>query len=142
MDRGYGRPTGDLNMKKIMIVDDHAPVLRVLKLGMEDAGYEVDTASNGSECLLKLCDSHPDFLVTDIDMPRMSGKELCLAIQEQIPERTFPIVVLTSRTEMEHRDWTHSIENLTFMEKPVSIRRLLSHIDRCFAEAELQEQFA
>jgi two-component system alkaline phosphatase synthesis response regulator PhoP len=129
-------------MKKIMVVDDHPPVVRVLKLGLEDAGYEVDTAANGSECLLKLCDEPPDFLVTDIDMPRMGGKELCLAIEEQIPDRAFPIVVLTSRTEMEHRDWTRSIDNLVFMEKPVSIRRLLSHIDRCFAETEWQEQFA
>lgn len=119
-------------MKKILIVDDHAPVIRVLKMGIEEAGYEVDTASNGSECLVKLCSGHPDFLITDIDMPRMSGKELCLAIEEQIPERRFPIVVLTSRTEMEHRDWTRSIENLTFVEKPVSIRRLVSHIANSF----------
>ncbi len=123
-------------MKRILIVDDHAPVIRVLKLGIEDAGYEVDTASNGSECLVKLCESHPDFLVTDIDMPRMTGKELCLAIEEQFPDRTFPIVVLTSRTEMEHRDWTRAIDNLTFMEKPVSVRRLLSHIGSCLAEAD------
>jgi len=123
-------------MKKIFIVDDHAPVIRVLKLGIEDAGYEVDTASNGSECLVKLCAGHPDFLVTDIDMPRMSGKELCLAIEEQFPDRQFPIVVLTSRTEMEHRDWTRAIENLTFMEKPVSVRRLLSHIGKCLGEAD------
>lgn len=105
-----------------------------MKLGLEEAGYEVDTASNGSECLVKLCTSHPDFLVTDIDMPRMTGRELCLAIEEQFPERTFPIVVLTSRTEMEHRDWTAAIENLTFMEKPVSVRRLLSHIGKSLAD--------
>lgn len=123
-------------MKRILIVDDHAPVIRVLKLGIEDAGYEVDTASNGAECLTKLCDSHPDFMVTDIDMPRMTGKELCLAIEEQFPNRAFPIVVLTSRTEMEHRDWTRAIDNLTFMEKPVSVRRLLSHIGSCLAEAD------
>ncbi len=121
-------------MKKILIVDDHAPVLRVLKLGIEEAGYEVDTASNGSECLIKLCEGHPDFLVTDIDMPRMSGRELCAAIEEQFPDRTFPIVVLTSRTEMEHRDWTREMEDLTFMEKPVSVRRLLSHIGRCLED--------
>ena len=120
-------------MKRILIVDDHAPVIRVLKLGIEDAGYEVDTASNGAECLTKLCEGLPDFLITDIDMPRMSGKELCLAIMEQFPERRFPIVVLTSRTEMEHRDWTRAIDNLTFMEKPVSVRRLLSHISSALA---------
>ena len=121
-------------MKRILIVDDHAPVIRVLKLGIEDAGYEVDTASNGSECLVKLCDGHPDFLVTDIDMPRMTGKELCLAIEEQFPNRAFPIVVLTSRTELEHRDWTRSIQNLTFMEKPVSVRQLVSLIGKTLGE--------
>ena len=118
-------------MKRVMIVDDHAPVLRVLRLGIEEAGFDVDTASNGSECLVKLCDGPPDFLVTDIDMPRMSGKELCLAIEEQFPDRNFPIVVLTSRTELEHRDWTRDIDNLEFMEKPVSVRRLVSVIRRC-----------
>jgi CheY-like chemotaxis protein len=123
-------------MKRILIVDDHPPVVRVLKLGIEDAGYEVDTAANGAECLTKLCQGLPDFVVTDIDMPRMSGKELCMAIEAQFPDRTFPIVVLTSRTEMEHRDWTRAIDNLTFMEKPVSVRRLLSHIGSCFAESE------
>lgn len=118
-------------MKRVMIVDDHAPVLRVLRLGIEEAGFEVDTATNGSECLVKLCNAVPDFLITDIDMPRMSGKELCLAIEEQFPERTFPIVVLTSRTELEHRDWTRDIDNLEFMEKPVSVRRLVAFIRRC-----------
>ena len=119
-----------MSMKKIMIVDDHAPVLRVLRLGIEEAGYEVESASNGSECLVKLCDGLPDFLVTDIDMPRMSGRELCMAIEEQFPHRAFPIVVLTSRTELEHRDWTRGIDNLTFMEKPVSVRRLIALIGR------------
>ena len=121
-------------MKRILIVDDHAAVIRVLKLGIEDAGYEVDTASNGSECLVKLCSAQPDFLVTDIDMPRMNGKELCMAIEAQFPDRTFPIVVLTSRTEMEHRHWTSNIDNLVLMEKPVSVRRLLSHIGRSLAD--------
>ena len=116
-------------MKRVMIVDDHPPVIRVLRLGLEAAGYEVESANNGSECLVKLCDGTPDFLVTDIDMPRMTGKELSQAIQKQFPDRTFPIVVLTSRTELEHRDWTREIPNLSFMEKPVSVRRLVSLID-------------
>ncbi len=117
-------------MQTVLIVDDHQPVLRVLRLGIEAAGYRVETARNGSECLLRLCEQQPDFLVTDIDMPRMSGKELCMAIEERFPERSFPVVVLTSRTELEHRTWTRDIDNLTFMEKPVSIRRLVAEIDR------------
>lgn len=118
-------------MKKILIVDDQATVIRVLRLAVEQAGYAVETATNGSECLVRLGESLPDFLVTDIDMPCMNGKELCLAIEKRFPDRAFPIIVLTSRTELEHRDWTSKIDNLLFMEKPVSVRRLLACIDRC-----------
>ena len=117
-------------MASIMIVDDHAPVIRVLRMGLESAGHEVQTANNGSECLLKLCDGLPDFLITDIDMPRMTGRELCVAIQKQFPDRQFPIIVLTSRSELEHREWTRQVPNLGFMEKPVSIRRLVATIQR------------
>ena len=121
-------------MKRVLIVDDHAPVIRVMRMGLEQAGFEVESASNGTECLLKLCDTQPDFLITDIDMPRMDGRELCLAIEKQFPDRTFPIVVLTSRTEIEHRDWTRDIRNLTFMEKPVRMRRLVAHVSNSLAE--------
>ena len=122
-------------MKTVFIVDDQAAVIRVLRLGLEEAGYDVVSSNNGSECLVKLVDQQPDFLVTDIDMPRMSGKDLCLAIEKQYPDRAFPIVVLTSRTELEHRDWTRGIDNLSFMEKPVSIRRLVAHIDHALSRA-------
>lgn len=125
-----------MKIKHVMIVDDHAPVVRVLRIGIERAGYEVQSAANGLECLEKLSVAHPDFLITDIDMPRMSGNELCQEIERKYPEREFPIVVLTSRTELEHRHWTREMSNLTFMEKPVSLRRLVSHIDSAFAKSQ------
>jgi CheY-like chemotaxis protein len=127
-----------MTMQRVLIVDDHGPVLRVLRLGLEEAGYEVESASNGSECLVKLCDQLPDFLVTDVDMPRMTGKELCFAIEKQFPDRKFPIIVLTSRSELEHRDWTRGIDNLGFMEKPVSVRRLIATISNMLESDERQ----
>jgi CheY-like chemotaxis protein len=115
-------------MKKILIVDDQPAVLRVLRLGLEQAGYTVETAFNGAEALGLLAEGFPDFMVTDIDMPGMGGRELCMAILERHPERPFQIVVLTSRSELEHRSWTASLPKLTFIEKPVSMRQLLAHI--------------
>lgn len=115
-------------MKRILLVDDQPAVLRVMRLGIEQAGYAIETAYDGHEALDIVADSHPDFMVTDIDMPGMGGKELCMAILERHPDRRFPIVVLTSRSELEHRSWTASIPNLTFIEKPVSMRQLLAHI--------------
>ena len=122
-------------MNKILIADDEPHVLRVLKLSLEKEGYAVETSNNGKEALERLEQSHPDILITDIQMPLMTGEELCRHINEHMPERKFLIFVLTSRTEIEHREWSRDIHNLLFLEKPVSIRNLLDKIEGYFAQA-------
>ncbi len=119
-------------MKKIFIIDDDPIVIRVIRMGLELAGFQVESATDGSEFLQRLSDEAPDMLVTDIEMPRMSGKELCLTIESQFPDRQFPIVVLTSHTALDHRVWTRDIPNLRFMEKPVSVRQLVAHAKEHF----------
>jgi len=121
-------------MKKILIADDEPHVLRVLKLSLEKEGYAVETCANGKEALTRLEQEHPDILITDIQMPVMTGEELCKRIEQHMPERKFLIFVLTSRTEIEHREWSRDIRNLQFLEKPVSIRNLVEKIDAYFAE--------
>ncbi len=122
-------------MNKILIADDEPHVLRVLKLSLEKEGYAVETCANGKEALTRLEQEHPDILITDIQMPLMNGEELCRHIEQHMPERKFLIFVLTSRTEIEHREWSRDINNLLFLEKPVSIRSLLEKIEGYFAEA-------
>lgn len=121
-------------MKKILIADDEPHVSRVLKQSLERSGYLVDTVLHGEAALENLQQSHPDVLITDIQMPRMSGEELCRRIQQEMPGRCFLIFVLTSRTEIEHREWSRQIDNLMFLEKPVSIRRLISMLNEYFAK--------
>jgi CheY-like chemotaxis protein len=122
-------------MSKILIADDEPHVLRVLKLSLEKEGYAVETCANGKEALTRLEQEHPDILITDIQMPLMTGEELCRHIKQHMPERKFLIFVLTSRTEIEHREWSRDINNLLFLEKPVSIRNLLEKIEGYFAGA-------
>ena len=111
-------------MNKILIADDEPHVLRVLKMSLEREGYAVDVCANGREALDSIQRQAPDVLITDIQMPLMDGEELCRNIQQTMPDRNFLIFVLTSRTEIEHRQWSREISNLQFLEKPVSIREL------------------
>ena len=111
-------------MNRILIADDEPHVLRVLKMSLEREGYEVAICANGREALDQIKLGHPDVLITDIQMPVMDGEELCRTISQTIPEREFLIFVLTSRTEIEHREWTRKLDNIQFLEKPVSIREL------------------
>jgi DNA-binding response OmpR family regulator len=120
-------------MSRILITDDEPHVLRVLKLSLEKHGYLVEQAPNGEVALEKIKQQEPDVLITDIHMPRLSGEALCKQIQEENPERKFLIFVLTSRTEVEHREWSSEIDNLQFLEKPVSIRKLIVKLSEYFA---------
>jgi CheY-like chemotaxis protein len=120
-------------MKKILVVDDEPHVLRVLKMSLEKEGYEVAVCANGKEAIEHLQAEPPDILITDIQMPLINGEELCRYIEEHMPERKFLIFILTSRTEIEHREWSRDIRNLQFQEKPVSIRGLVEKIDEYFA---------
>jgi DNA-binding response OmpR family regulator len=126
-------------MKRILIVDDEPHITRVLKLYLERVGYAVDTAQNGRAALDDILKSAPDALMTDIQMPVMSGKQLCLALEKKLPQRTFPIFVMTSMTDREHREWTQKINNLEFLEKPLSMRAMTRALDKHFGIAETDE---
>ena len=116
-------------MKRVLIVDDEPHVVRVQKLALERAGYQVHTVPNGERAWEWLQGNQPDVLIADIQMPRMDGKELCRRIEEELPNRRFLILVITSRTEVEHREWSRQIKNAMFLEKPASMRRLTSILD-------------
>jgi DNA-binding response OmpR family regulator len=118
-------------MKRVLIADDEPHVIRVLKQVLMRAGYHVDSVNNGNEALNYLLENPLDILITDIQMPKMSGDQLCRVIDANMPDREFAIIVMTSRTEREHRAWASKIGNLTFLEKPISIRQLLSELEVC-----------
>ena len=104
-------------MKRILIADDEPQMTRVLKLYLERAGYQVESASNGAIALTSIQNKAPDVLVTDIQMPLMTGKQLCLALAEEFPLRTFPIFVMTSMTDRDHREWTKKIVDKYLIEE-------------------------
>lgn len=119
-------------MKRVLIADDEAHVIRLLKQSLERQGFQVEGVLNGEAALEKIHQCAPDVLITDIQMPKLTGEQLCIKIQEKWPKREFPILVLTSRTEIEHRVWSKNIDNLMFLEKPVSIRRLVASLNDYF----------
>lgn len=122
-----------MSNKQILLVDDEPMVLRVLRLQLQNAGYDVETAPNGEVALERVRESAPDAVITDIEMPKMTGEELCKALYAEFPDRHFPIFVATSLTGVRHREWAKSIPHLHFLEKPLSARKLLTVLNDCFS---------
>jgi DNA-binding response OmpR family regulator len=115
-------------MRRVIVVDDEPHLTRVLKQALTRSGYDVHLCLNGLEGLKAIRDRSPDILITDIQMPRMTGQEMCKVLQEEMPGRTFPIYVMSSAVDREHREWSSQMKNVFFLEKPLSMRTLLDRL--------------
>jgi CheY-like chemotaxis protein len=123
-----------MSMKRILVADDEPHISRVMELFLRREGYQVELVRDGQEALESILRQAPDVLITDVQMPRMTGQELCQEIQKRLPERRFKILVMTSMTDREHRDWSGELADATFMEKPVSMRAVVAVLKAWFAD--------
>ena len=83
--------------KKVMVVDDEVHILHVVSLKLRNAGYEVITAQDGREALEMAQVERPDLLITDYQMPFLSGLELCQRLKQIPGTREIPAILLTAR---------------------------------------------
>lgn len=79
-----------------LIVDDSSSIRMVLRMTLENAGYDVIEATNGQEALDAAAQKHVDFVITDVNMPKMGGVELVRALRAQRDYRFIPILTLTN----------------------------------------------
>ena len=75
----------------ILVVDDEAHILQVLSIKLRNAGYEVLTAVDGEEAFEMASKEPPDLVITDFQMPYMTGLELCKALREQESTASIPV---------------------------------------------------
>jgi len=129
-----------MNKHRILIVDDEAHVIRVLRLVLEREGYQVEGAADGFEALDKMQTRRPDVMVSDIQMDGMNGRELCHAARERYPDEPFLILVMTSMTASGEREWVRKLKNVEFLEKPLSPRQLSTRLAAHFAALATQQE--
>lgn len=118
--------------KNILVIDDDCHIRRVIELKLKNAGYEVLLARNGEEGLKLIKDKQPSVVITDVVMPKMGGRELCIATNKIKKEKDFLTIVITCSMTFDEKIWISGIRNTKFMEKPFSLNRLLECIDTHF----------
>ena len=82
-------------MKKILVVDDEALLVKGIRFNLQNDGYEVITGSDGVEAVELAQSQNPDLIVLDVMMPRMDGLTACSKIREF---SDVPIILLTAKT--------------------------------------------
>lgn len=84
-------------VKKILVVDDESHIVNVVSLKLRNAGFEVVTAADGEEGLEVALQESPDLVITDYQMPFMSGIELCEKLKSTPATAHVPALMLTAR---------------------------------------------
>jgi two-component system alkaline phosphatase synthesis response regulator PhoP len=74
-----------MEKKKVLLIDDEPHVISVLSHFLNKYGYDVFTASNGLVALEKVSKQMPDVIVSDIQMPKMSGLDFCERLRTDYP---------------------------------------------------------
>jgi len=107
-------------MTKVVVSDDHPHARRVLKLRLEQAGYDVHLAADGRAALELVRAIHPQAVVTDLKMPDMSGEDLCRSLQADglLPE--LHVLVVTSCADRVLRARLTAYPGVGVVEKPFS----------------------
>ncbi|WP_419786355.1 response regulator [Pseudodesulfovibrio sp.] len=87
---------------RILVVDDSKSVRFALESQLREEGFEVTVASDGEEGLSKALDNEYDLIITDLDMPRMDGFELCTRLKAEYKTSHIPIIILSARDNDGH----------------------------------------
>lgn len=116
---------------RILVVDDEPHIVQVVSLKLRNAGYEVLSASDGEEALEMASENRPDLIVTDFQMPYMTGLELCQSLAKRPETRDIPVIILTARGYALD-DGDLAAGNIrTVVSKPFSPRSILEQIENC-----------
>ena len=119
--------------KVILVADDEAHILHIVSLKLRNAGYEVLTAMDGREALELAQAQIPDLIITDYQMPELTGLELCQELSVQDSTKHVPIVMLTAKGFM-LEDEEASLQNVrATLSKPFSPREVLAKVNELLA---------
>ncbi|MEG6616677.1 response regulator [Peptococcaceae bacterium 1198_IL3148] len=115
----------------MLVVDDNAGIRQLVEMIFTDKGYEVETATNGSEAIAKVMERCPDVILLDYRMPGLDGFQTWEAIQKIHPN--IPAIMMTGYGENEIQQTVkQSIKH--FVTKPFSIEDIYQLVNRILTE--------
>ena len=120
--------------KKILIVEDDEAMRALLKDILDEEGFGAEAVSNGSDALQKLFDQPFDVIITDIQMPGLTGLDILPGIRKLQPKA--PVIVITAFGSEEVRRRSFEKGATDYLEKPIRIHKLRALIHEMISSKE------
>lgn len=111
--------------KLILVIEDEAPIVEILKFNLTKSGYRVLTAFDGDEGYRLALSEKPDLILLDVMLPKMDGFEVCKKVREK---QSTPIIMLTARDEEVDKVLGLELGADDYCTKPFSVRELMARV--------------
>lgn len=108
----------------VLVVDDEPNIIEFLRYALEDSGYRVVTARDGMDALAEVQRERPNFVLTDLMMPRLDGWELCRRLRQDRQMAGVPLLAMSAVS-------SRGVDVDAFLPKPFEMDALLDALHRC-----------
>ena len=108
--------------EKVLVVEDEGSVRDLLSEFLSDEGYDVIVAADGREALELAKQEVPDLILLDLNMPKISGIEVCKKLKQEAKTRSIPVIVITGVPHTEKEAFEAGADD--FVKKPFELKGL------------------
>ncbi len=117
-----------LSKPLVLLVEDEAALVTMLRYNLEKQGFRVDEAADGQEALTRIAETTPDLVLLDWMLPIVSGIEVCRQIRRRPATRDLPVIMVTARTEDQDAVRALNTGADDYITKPFSVEALLARM--------------
>jgi len=119
--------------KKILVVEDNADQVELLRFNLKKAGFAVGTALDGIEALKKARSLLPDLVLLDLMLPELDGLAVCEVLRRDPTTASVPIIMVTAMSSQLARLTGMEAGAADYITKPFNIKDLLARIETAIA---------
>lgn len=121
--------------KRILIVDDESHITYLLSLKLAQLGYTTVTANDGEEGYLRACEVPPDLVITDYQMPILSGYDMAVKLHDTTQTKQVPVLMLTARGHRISPSDLLKTNIQAMLPKPFALHELLARVTEVIGTA-------
>lgn len=115
-------------MKHVLIIEDEATIVLLLRLRLEAAGFKPSWAMNGEDGLRRVLEEKPDLVLLDLRLPRLNGFDVCRRIKQDPATAHIPVIFLSASEKEELEETCIATGADGYLTKPYEAAELLGKI--------------
>ncbi len=116
-------------MAKILVIDDHKPILEIVKIILDNEGYDVETISDWPEVFGKIKTYKPDLIILDIFISGADGRVICKELKKSKTTVNIPVILFSATNRLEA--YTKDSNAQGYLKKPFETQDLINIVKEC-----------